>query len=143
MPIVRAGGVIWAPVCKELDWEQLIPHKPDKQLSDVSDVNLLLTVGGGTHLMLTQTWKTAFPISNELSHPMTSVLFLLQTENMPKYFIQDHSVVLFLFGRKDTLDLSKLDPSQAWARFAKIVDTELIWSSQMMFTLAAIAAFYS
>lgn len=47
MPIVRAGGMIWAPVCKELDWEQLIPHKPDKQLSDGSDVNLLLTVGGG------------------------------------------------------------------------------------------------
>lgn len=43
MPIVRAGGMIWAPVCKELDREQFILHKPAKQLSDGNDVNLLPT----------------------------------------------------------------------------------------------------
>lgn len=31
-----------APVCKELDWEQLILNKPAKQLSDGNDVDLLL-----------------------------------------------------------------------------------------------------
>lgn len=36
MPFVRIG------VCKELDWEQIIPNKPAKQLSDGNDVDLLL-----------------------------------------------------------------------------------------------------
>lgn len=40
---MRTGGVIWAPVCKELDREQFIPHKPEKQLSDGSNDNLPLT----------------------------------------------------------------------------------------------------
>lgn len=35
--------MIWAPACKGLDREQLTAHKPTMQLSDGSDVNLLLT----------------------------------------------------------------------------------------------------
>lgn len=133
MPFVRAGGVIWAPVCKELHWEQVIPHKPAKQLSDGQYVNLLLTgavVDVDLHMKdwLSYRW---------LSEPSSAFWTIFITNRKKKCLnvlvlkIQV-SIMMLLFERKDTLDFSKLDPSQGCTCVAKI-DTKLIWSSQRMF----------
>ena len=45
----------------------------------------------GPNLVLTQTWKSAFPSSDYLRHPKHSVLFLLQTENMSEWCIPQDS----------------------------------------------------
>lgn len=65
-------------------WFGHLLNEPAKQLSDGSDIDLLLM---GAAFDVDPEVKDCFPISGELSHAVPSVLFLLQTENVSKHFI--------------------------------------------------------
>lgn len=124
---------------KKLHWEQLIPHKPAKQLSDGIDVNLLLT--GATFDADTdmKDWLSFLWLA-ELSSAFCTI-FTANRKHVYMFYSSRSQCCDIFVWKKDTLDLCKLDPSQAWVCIAKTVDTDLIWSSQMIFTLSSIATF--